>query len=66
MIFVEKQSELDKSNDEIIGLVKACCKKNLPDYEIPTYFEVIEKIPYKNGKHDFNELTARGERAVIN
>ena len=40
------------TNEEIITLVSNDCKKELPDYENSEYILLIEKIPYKNNKHN--------------
>lgn len=37
--------------------IRKKCIEDLPDYEVPTYFEIIDKIPYTpNDKQDFRRL----------
>lgn len=36
--------------------IESFCRRELPDYEIPKYVHILERIPYKNHKHDFIEL----------
>lgn len=62
--FVEIQSNIELTEDEIIELVSSACKKALPDYENPEYILLIEKIPYKNNKHNFLELEEKGKEYV--
>lgn len=41
------------------------CSEELPKYELPSYFEQIEEIPYtQNGKHDFRKLEEIGKEIV--
>lgn len=43
------------------------CTEELPDYEVPTYFEQIDKIPYTpNDKQDFLLLEKIGNEIVEN
>ncbi len=60
MIFLEKQSDTNVNDEELISIVKKHCLNSIPDYENPKYYEVLESIPYKNGKHDFNSLINYG------
>ena len=64
MIFLEKQSESSLSDDEFKQLVIDQCKQFVPDYEIPSYFEIIDEMPYKNGKHDFGKIEQLGKDYV--
>ena len=64
MIFLEKKSDVTLSDDEFKELVLKHCEKYIPNYEIPTYFEVMESIPYKNGKHDFTQIEIIGKEYV--
>lgn len=51
--------------EEVIDKVKAKCLEELPDYEIPTYFEQIDRIPYtQNNKQDFRRLEELGNKIV--
>ncbi|MBR3833725.1 MAG: acyl--CoA ligase [Lachnospiraceae bacterium] len=55
----------DKANIETIKAdIMKKCQEELPDYEVPKYIECIEKIPYKNTKHNFKELETMGEEYV--
>ena len=64
MAYLESQSNVTLTNDELINLATDACAKYLPDYEKPSYFQVIDSIPYKNGKHDFNEIEFLGKEYV--
>lgn len=45
--------------------IKEKCLEDLPDYEVPSYFEQIEKIPYTpNDKQDFRLLENMGNEIV--
>jgi len=45
--------------------IKQRCIEELPDYEVPTYFEQIDKIPYTpNDKQDFLTLETLGNDIV--
>lgn len=55
------------SFDDAKDRIKEKCVEDLPDYEIPTYFEQIEKIPYTpNDKQDFRALEELGNAIVRN
>lgn len=55
------------SFDEVKNQIKGKCVEELPDYEIPTYFEQIDKIPYTpNDKQDFRTLENIGNEIVKN
>lgn len=55
------------SFDDVKDRIKEKCVEDLPDYEIPTYFEQIEKIPYTpNDKQDFRALEELGNAIVRN
>ena len=63
MAYVEVNE--DKANIETIKAdIMKRCQEELPDYEVPKYIECIEKIPYKNTKHNFKELEIMGEEYV--
>lgn len=56
---------IDDAKKEAIKLeIMNRCQKELPNYEIPKYIECIDKIPYKNTKHDFKQLEVMGEKYV--
>lgn len=64
MAFVVLNNE-DIAFDEVIDKIKEKCIEELPDYEVPTYFEKIEKIPYTpNDKQDFLTLEKMGNAIV--
>ena len=43
--------------EDVLEKIKQKCIEDLPDYEVPTYFEHIESIPYTlNNKQDFKLL----------
>ncbi len=53
--------------DEVKDQIKQKCVEELPDYEVPTYFEQIDKIPYTpNDKQDFRTLENIGNDIVKN
>lgn len=55
------------SFDEVRDQIKEKCVEELPDYEVPTYFEQIDKIPYTpNDKQDFRTLENIGNDIVKN
>lgn len=55
------------SFDEVKHQIKEKCVEELPDYEVPTYFEQIDKIPYTpNDKQDFRALENIGNEIVKN
>ncbi|MBQ4060336.1 MAG: hypothetical protein IJD40_15615 [Lachnospiraceae bacterium] len=64
MAYVEVESDLAIGQEGIKKKIKEKCENELPDYEIPSYIECIDKIPYKNTKHDFKMLEAMGEEYV--
>lgn len=52
---------------EVKDQIKEKCVEELPDYEVPTYFEQIEKVPYTpNDKQDFRALEELGNSIVRN
>ena len=63
MAFVELEDNV--SINDVQEAIRKKCEEELPDYEIPTYFEQIEEIPYTgNGKHDFRKLEELGNSIV--
>ena len=57
----------EKINDyeEAKKIVFEKCEQELPDYEVPSYVEMIEKIPYtQNNKYDFVKLENIGNQIV--
>ena len=64
MAFVVTSEEI-KNYDEAKKIIFERCKQELPDYEVPSYVEMIEKIPYtKNNKQDFIKLENIGNQIV--
>lgn len=64
MAFIVLKDENIKLND-VVEMIKEKCIKELPDYEVPTYFEEIDKIPYTpNEKRDFRALEELGNEIV--
>ena len=55
------------SKQQILEEIKAVCYKGLKDYEIPSYYEIIDTIPYTdNNKQDFRKLETIGNEIVEN
>jgi len=51
--------------EEAVQKIKQRCIEELPDYEVPTYYEQIDKIPYTpNDKQDFLTLENMGNDIV--
>lgn len=51
--------------ENVLEKIKQKCIEDLPDYEVPTYFECIETIPYTpNNKQDFKLLENLGNEKV--
>lgn len=63
MAFVELEDNV--SIDDVQEAIRKKCEEELPDYEIPTYFEQIDEMLYTgNGKHDFRKLEELGNSIV--
>ena len=63
MAFVELGENITIEN--VYEDIQRKCEGTLPKYEIPSYFEQIDKIPYtSNGKHDFRRLEELGNKIV--
>lgn len=63
MAFIELEKDI--RIDDVLASIKKKCVEELPDYEIPSYFEQIEVMPYTpNGKHDFRMLEELGNSLV--
>lgn len=63
MAFVEL--EKDMSLADVYEDIERKCIEDLPDYEVPSYFEQIDEMPYtSNGKHDFRTLEELGNSIV--
>lgn len=55
------------SLNDVEEQIREKCIEELPDYEVPSYFEQIEKIPYTpNDKQDFRLLENMGNEIVEN
>lgn len=64
MAYVEVQPEFTVNFEEVKRLIEETCVSELPDYEHPKYIVQIDKIPYKNTKHNFKELESMGREYV--
>ncbi len=63
MAFIEL--EKDVSINDVYADIEKKCTEELPDYEVPSYFEQIDEMPYTtNGKHDFRTLEELGNNLV--
>lgn len=63
MAFIELDENI--SINDVYEDIQKKCEEELPDYEIPSYFEQIDEIPYTgNGKHDFRKLEELGNNLV--
>lgn len=63
MAFVELEE--DFLFNDVQEAIQKKCEEELPDYEVPTYFEQIDEIPYtSNGKHDFRKLEELGNSII--
>ena len=61
IVLKDNNLDFDKVKEEIITK----CIEELPDYEVPSYFEQIDKIPYTpNDKQDFLLLEKMGNDIV--
>lgn len=51
--------------EDVVGDIRKKCEEELPDYEVPSYFEAIDSIPYtQNDKQDFRTLEEIGNSKV--
>ena len=64
MAYVELMNQPMDDLCAIKTKIEQKCRAELPEYECPEYIEIIDKIPYKNTKHDFKLLEALGEEYV--
>ena len=65
MAFIEFESQYKGKMEFLVERIKDACKEALPDYEIPSYYREIEKIPYTdNNKQDFRLLEELGNEYV--
>lgn len=63
MAFVELEKDISIS--DVYEDIEKKCIEDLPDYEIPSYFEQVDEMPYTpNGKHDFRKLEELGNSIV--
>ena len=64
MAFIEFEKNIEMN--DVYADIEEKCSEDLPDYEIPSYFEQIDEIPYTpNGKYDFRQLEELGNRIVL-
>lgn len=64
MAWVELSSACDEPFETIKQKIQNICENELPEYEQPEYIVSIEKMPYKNNKHNFQQLEEMGETYV--
>ena len=65
MAYIELEENF--SINDVLEDVKEKCAKTIPQYEMPKYFEQIDKIPYtQNGKHNFRKLEELGKEYIEN
>lgn len=63
MVFVELEKDMRIA--DVYEDIERKCIEDLPDYEVPSYFEQIDEMPYtSNGKHDFRTLEELGNSIV--
>ena len=63
MAFIELNENIEFS--DVYEQIKETCERELPDYEVPSYFEQIGEMPYTpNEKHDFRKLEELGNEIV--
>ena len=63
MAFIELKDNVIFS--DVYNQIKEICERELPDYEVPSYFEPIDEMPYTpNEKHDFRKLEELGNKIV--
>lgn len=63
MAFIELKKDVELA--DVYEQIKEECERELPDYEVPSYFEQIDEMPYTpNEKHDFKKLEELGNRIV--
>ena len=67
MAFIELEQEYSTQFDSLLPQIEQICREELPDYEIPSYYLEIEKMPYTpNNKQDFRLLEDMGNEFVKN
>lgn len=60
-------NDLTVNFEDAKAIIQSKCEEELPDYEVPSYYEEIEKIPYTpNDKQDFRFLENLGNEIVKN
>ncbi|MDD2208821.1 MAG: AMP-binding protein [Bacilli bacterium] len=65
MAFIELENEYKDKFYYLLPKIEKICEEELPDYEIPSYFREIDKIPYtSNNKQDFRLLEEMGNNFV--
>ncbi len=65
MAFIEIENNYKNQFNELLPQIEKVCEEKLPDYEIPSYFKEIDKIPYTtNNKQDFRLLEELGNEFV--
>lgn len=64
MAYIEIKPEYIMEQEKIRNKVLEFCLSELPDYEVPKYINIIDKIPYNNNKKGFKELEEMGTKYV--
>ena len=65
MAFITVKDGVTNSEDEIIEAIKEKCFKELKEYEVPKYFEIVKSLPYtQNNKYDFQKLEKMGNSLI--
>lgn len=65
MAFIVLKDEYKENVTKTKEEIKERCEKGLKNYEIPSYFEIIDSIPYTpNNKQDFRKLEQIGNDLI--
>ena len=64
MAFVELEDKYKGNIDALMEQIYNVCEEELPDYEIPSYVEEIDEIPFSNNKRNFRKLEDIGSEMV--
>lgn len=65
MVYIVLKDEYKNRKDNWSKIIFDYCIKNLKEYEIPKYLQIVNELPYtQNGKYDFTNLEIRGNKYV--
>ncbi len=65
MAYVTLKPEVMLSDEEVFALLHKRCVEELKDNEVPSYFRILEEMPYTpNNKYDFKKLEKMGNDDV--